>query len=475
MIDLLAVPRRVSPTDLEAGMSAATVSLRRRVLVTACAATGTTELAARRFGAGTFLPALFAQRYANMGGLDPQRFREQMRDCRSFKDERWSGYWDGIAREHLRGADALLRPLGPQPHGDLEAWLDDANGPAAPDWLAPLVGPCAVLLADHALRPTPADVAAFAASVSDPGLAERAPAVVEAVGELLKAITYWQVGAFPGGSAERMRAYRRSRRLFDALALAFAGGLDGMTVEQVAVEAGADTVHGYLCLPTQDEPAPVVIVTNGLEGTVQELLVPLLRYHASGLGVLVMEMPGSYAYVHRMSPESEYVYQRVIDTVTADPRVDPSRVGIVGVSFGGYWAARMAAADRRLACAVACGAPTDHSFRPTLGLPEVIIDALAHVTGATNPISLLRRLRALSLRDRYAQITQPLLVINGDNDTLLSTQDSIDLAAGAAHADLTLYADDDHCAMGHYREWLDASQAWLTARLLAPAGVASHQ
>ncbi len=35
---------------------------------------------------------------------------------------------------------------------------------------------------------------------------------------------------------------------------------------------------------------PVVVVTNGLEGTVQELLVPLLRYHASGLGVLVMEM-----------------------------------------------------------------------------------------------------------------------------------------------------------------------------------------
>lgn len=466
MIDLLAVHRRVSPTDLEAEMSAATVSLRRRVLVTACAATGTTELAARRLGAGTFLPALFAQRYANMGGLDPVRFREQMRGCRSFKDARWSGYWDAIAREHLRRADALLRPLGPQPHADLEAWLDDPRGPASPDWLAPLVAPCAELLADHAMRPGAADVAAYTASQEDPAAAERTPAVVEAVGAVLQAITYWQVGAFPGGSPERMRAYRCSRRLFDALAVAFAGGLESMIVEQVAITAGADTVHGYLCLPARGEPAPVAIVTNGLEGTVQELLVPLLRYHASGLGVLVMEMPGSYAYVHRMSPESEYVYRRVIDTVTADPRVDARRVGIVGVSFGGYWAARMAAADQRLACAVACGAPTDHSFRPTLGLPDVIIEALAHVTGATNPFSLLRRLRALSLRGRYAEITQPLLVINGDHDTLLSTRDSIDLAAGAAQGDLTLYPDDDHCAMGHYREWLDASQEWLAEQLL---------
>lgn len=444
-----------------------TVSLRRRLLVTACAATGTTEFAARRLGAGTFLPALFAQRYANMGGLDPERFREQMRGCRSFKDERWSGYWDAIARGHLRRADALLRPLSPQPHTALDAWLDDPRNPVSPDWLAPLLAPCAELLADHALRPTAADIAAFAAEQGDAAVGQRTPAVVEAVGEVLQAITYWQVGAFPGETPERMRAYRRSRRLFDALAIAFADGLSDMTVEQVAIEAGADTVHSYLCLPAQDEPAPMAIVTNGLEGTVQELLVPLLRYHASGLGVLVMEMPGSYAYVHRMSPESEYVYRRVIDTVTADPRVDARRVGIVGVSFGGYWAARMAATDQRLACAVACGAPTDHSFRPTLGLPEVIIEALAHVTGATNPVGLLRRLRALSLRDQYRQISQPLLVINGDRDTLLSTQDSIDLAAGAANTQLLLYPGDDHCAMAHYREWLDASQEWLAEQLLA--------
>ena len=209
-----------------------------------------------------------------------------------------------------------------------------------------------------------------------------------------------------------------------------------------------------------------MIVTNGLEGTVQELLVPLLRYHASGLGVVVMEMPGSYDYTEPMSPASEEIYRRVIDAVVQDPRIDPARVGIVGVSFGGYWAARMAAVDHRLACAVACGAPTHRSFRPKLGLPEIIIDALAQVTGATTPVGLLRRLRALSLRGRYGEITQPLLVINGDRDTLLSTRDSVDLAAGAAEAELRLYPGDDHCAMGHYRQWLDESQRWLAAHLL---------
>lgn len=442
-----------------------TVSLRRRLLVTACAATGTTELVARRLGTGTFLPALFAQRYANMGGLDAAELRAQMQACRSFDDERWCGYWNAIASTHVRRADALLAPLVGDALPRLEDWCADAAAGPEVAWLTDLVAPAAPLLADHALRPPAEAVTAFAAELTDRAAAERTGAVVEAAAEVLRAITYLQVCAFPGGTPGRMRAYHQSRRLFDALAAGFQSGLD-TRVEQVTIGAGADTVHGYLCLPAQEEPAPVVIVTNGLEGTVQELLVPLLRYHASGLGVLVMEMPGSYAYTHRMSPESEYVYRRVIDTVVGDPRVDEERVGIVGVSFGGYWAARMAAADRRLSCAVACGAPTDHSFRPTLGLPEIILEALSHVTGATDPITLLRRLRALSLRGRYDEITQPLLVINGDHDTLLSTQDSIELAAGAPRGELLLYPDDDHCAMGHYREWLDASQAWLAERLL---------
>lgn len=440
-----------------------TVKLRRRLLVSACAATGMTERVARRTGAGTFLPALFAQRYANMGGLDVDRFREQIDACRSFEDERWCGYWDGIALAELRRAEAVLGRLGGDWAQGASWTLDDTPGLSE---LGAVIAPCATLLADHALRPPQDAVRRFAAAQPDPLAAERAEAVAELVASLLRTITLLQVSAFPGGTPHRMRAYHRSRRLFDALATAMAPGLDTVVVEQVSIPAGADTVSAYRCLPAGEGECPVVVVTNGLEGTVQELLVPLLRYHATGLGVVVMEMPGSYAYAQPMSPASEAIYREVIDAVVADPRVDATRVGIVGVSFGGLWAARMAAADRRLACAVACGAPTHRSFRPSLGLPEVIIDALAHVTGATTPVSLLRRLRALSLEGRYGEIEQPLLVINGDHDTLLSTRDSVDLAAGAPAAELRLYPGDDHCAMGHYRAWLDETQDWLAGHLL---------
>jgi esterase FrsA len=228
-----------------------------------------------------------------------------------------------------------------------------------------------------------------------------------------------------------------------------------------------EVVDGYLILPLGKQACPVVIATNGLEGTVQELVLPLIRYRHSGLAVFVMEMPGTYSYHRPMSGASEKIYHRVIDHIADHPRVDANRIGFVGVSFGGYWAARMAAASQRLRCVVACGAPTHNSFLASsaIGIPDIIVRALLKTTQAGNFHRLGKQLQALSLREAYRQISTPLLVINGENDTLLSTKDSIELAAGARNATLVLYPGDDHCAMGHYREWLDMSQAWLQEHL----------
>ncbi len=65
----------------------------------------------------------------------------------------------------------------------------------------------------------------------------------------------------------------------------------------------------------------------------------------------------------------------------------------------------------------------------------------------------------------YPDIAVPLLVINGDTDTLVSTQDSVDLATAVPNSELILYLDDDHCAMGHYTEWLAYSVDWLQRHL----------
>ncbi|OBA85934.1 hypothetical protein A5662_03655 [Mycobacteriaceae bacterium 1482268.1] len=446
----------------------AEVALLQKIFVTACAVTRTTNLAARWIGAAPFLPKLFVLRYANMGGLDHTDFAHQIRDARSFRDDRWCAHWNSIAALHTRRATDLLRELA----GNGGTVVPDLTDPAAGTAdahvaaLAELIAPGAALFADHGPQSGLQAITTIVDMHTAPADRPRTLLAYKAIDAWVKAITYYQVGAFPGHSTHRMQAYWRSQNLFDTLISAMAPAID-VTVEEVEIPVtDGDTVRGWLVLPPGPGPHPLVVTTNGLEGTVQELAVAQLRYRGSGLATLMMEMPGSYSYSNPMRPESETIYRQVIDHLIADTRIDPARIAMVGVSFGGYWAARMASSDDRLTCAVACGAPTHHSFNGgVLGTPEIIIGALSFTLGATNPIFLIRALKALAIRDRYPHITIPLLAINGDHDTLMSTQDTIDLAEQAPKGELLLYPDDDHCAMRHYRQWLDYSHGWLTEHL----------
>ena len=447
----------------------AEATLAQKLLVTACAITRSTDLVVRWTGAAPFLPALFVLRYANMGGLDQSTFAKQIRAVRSFRDDRWCSYWDAIAEAHARQATDLLGSLAEAASANVPD-LADADASTATehlDLLTALIAPAAELFADHGPQPDTRALTALVAEYATSGDRARITLAFMAIDAWVKAITYYQVSAFPGHDTHRMQAYWRSRQLFDALIGALAPTL-GLAVEHVDVPvAGGDTVHGYLVVPPGPGPHPVVLTTNGLEGTAQELAIPQLRYRDSGMAMFVMEMPGSYAYSDPMRPASEAVYHRVIDHLATDERLDAERIAMVGVSFGGYWTARMAATNDRLACAIACGAPTHRSFHGgALGTPQIILHALANTVGAAHPIDLMGKLKALSIRDLYRRITIPLLVINGDRDTLMSTQDSVDLADAAENASLLLYPDDDHCAMGHYRQWLDHSQRWLVDHLV---------
>ena len=428
----------------------------RRCFITACMLTRTTDLAARGLGAGFFLPSLFVLRYASMGGLEPSLFASQLRGLRSFKDAAWCGHWDALAQAQLACAGV---PAEAETWAGLGEALRTALRPLGTkvvDWM------------------TQSDAQLETALNADPQVSEESRQALLTLRCVVKAITYLQVSAFPGGTPARMAAYAHSRALFHEMAMVV-GPLLGLEITKHRIDLDGDAVEGYLVTPSGGGRHPLAIITNGLEGTVQELAIPLLRYHDSGMAVFVMEMPGTYAHRQPMSEASEGAYLAVIEQLSRHPRIDAQRIGFVGVSFGGHWAARMAAKSPRLRCAVACGAPTHHSFKVkgTIGIPDVIIRALLNVTGARTLPGLGLKLQALSLQGLYRQIRIPLLVINGERDTLLSTQDSIDLAEGAPHATLKLYPDDDHCAMGHYREWLDLSQAWLKEHL-SPHQGASH-
>lgn len=433
----------------------------RKVAVTACALTHTTEWVAGRLGVAAFLPKLFVDRFTHLGGFTDAQFRTQLAACRTFEDAQWAAHWQGFARAQLARADDALSRLG----GCAAEQLVDPDGEVDVVALGELLGPAVAILADRGVVADPDAVAEFCRQ--HPESADAA----EALDALIKTLVYEFVAAWPGFSPHRLRAYKRMNRLTEVLTLALAPAM-GCTVDVVQIPSGSgDVVRGYLMLPKGAAHVPTVLVTNGLEGSIAEVLFPMLAQQDGRLGLFVMEMPGTYGYTERLTVAGgQSAYTKVIDYLVADPRVDADRIGMFGASFGGYWSTRMAAVDDRLKAVVSNGPLADRSFSTlnSVGMPEIMVWTLLNTLGATSPLDLSRKLAEFPLADLCSEISAPLLVINGAHDTLVDTQDSIDIAAKAPDALLVLYAGDDHCAMGNAEHWWPLAARFLRDHLIAP-------
>ena len=377
--------------------------IHKKAIYLACSLTKTTNLVSRFTSVTYFLPQLFRLRYANFGGISPDLLWQQMSECYSFDENIWCPHWNTFAERHESEAIDLLNK---HMH-------------------------------------------------------------IQAIAEMQKAIAYYSISAFPGHSPRRIVAHTRARELFEKLLPSLTKAYGNITIEKVELEIEQETVIGYLALPNKTERHPMVLVTNGLEGTAPELVFPMKKVINGKMGAFFMEMPGTYQYKNPLGIASSKIYTGVIDYLVAHQNVDSTRIGMAGVSFGAHWSARMAALDPRLKCAASNGG--NYTFPRSLH-SEILIAAIKKVLGATSISQVVRKLKSLSFAhnndELYRKINIPLLVVNGSKDTLFPTEESVILAEKVSDATLKLYEGDDHCAMEHYDEMIEYMFQWISDALL---------
>jgi len=244
--------------------------------------------------------------------------------------------------------------------------------------------------------------------------------------------------AFP---EELRQAHERTVRCY-----ARALPLSAVPGERIAIayEGGA-TMWGILRKPWHTPKPPIVILVPGLDSVKEELHRYGDDFLRRGMAVLAIDGPGQgeMEFTHPMRHDYEVPVRAAIDYLETRPDINATRIGLLGVSLGGYYAARAAAFEPRITAAIALAgfySIADHFAE----LPPLTRAAFVHRLHVADEDAARQALERFDLHGVAARITTPLLVIMGRQDRVVPPREAERLARDAARAELWMFADGNH-------------------------------
>jgi len=271
---------------------------------------------------------------------------------------------------------------------------------------------------------------------------------------------HWGKFVFTDHPEEQRAAHERTVACFRL-------GADTLSppAEPVRVPYAGSALAAYVRVPP-GPPPPIVVMIPGLDSVKEELQATAEDMLRRGLAVIAIDGPGQgeAEYEFPIEPAYERVVMAVADYLKGRDDVDPDRMGVFGVSLGGYYAARSAAYEPRVRAAVELTGP----YRFDLDwdtLPPQTRTTFQHRSGAASPAQARERAAALTLEDAAARITCPLLVVHGGRDRLIPPYHAERLAREAPGAELMMDPDGGHGLANHAFESRSAMADWLVSRL----------
>jgi pimeloyl-ACP methyl ester carboxylesterase len=292
----------------------------------------------------------------------------------------------------------------------------------------------------------------------------------EARGRTLSAGEAWNQGALSYHFAKfvwmlDMALYAEATKLaVDALQNAH-GHLDP-TAERIEIpfENGTQLV-GNLRRPAGD-PAPLVLLLPGLDSTKEEFFGWENVFLARGLATFSLDGPGQgeSGLTTRIYPNYEVAATAALDTLAARDDIDLDRIGVAGVSLGGYYAPRAAAYEKRIKAAVGISGAFDFG-ECWPSLPQQTRETVAHHTGASTDEEARAKASELNLRDAASQIDQPFLAITGRLDRLIPWEQTKRQADEAQNGEFVLYDEGNHVCNNIGYKYRPLTADWLKEKL----------
>jgi esterase/lipase superfamily enzyme len=267
-----------------------------------------------------------------------------------------------------------------------------------------------------------------------------------------------------------------------------AASLSDNLIRPVRIPFENTTLPGYLCLvDASGEKRPLLIVQTGYDGTGEELYFQVAKFAVErGYNVLIFEGPGQGEVIRVQKIPFRYNWESVVtpvvDYALNQSMVDPDRIALMGISFGGYLAPRAIAFEHRIKACIANSGVYDFNAsilqRISPDIEEILSDeneskildqemrqamnqsieigwAVGHgmyVFGAKTPSDYFRMLHPYTLKGVAPLIKCKMLVIDSDRDTLLPGQAKPLYDALTSPKEFMLFTSEEgaglHCQTG---------------------------
>jgi esterase FrsA len=238
----------------------------------------------------------------------------------------------------------------------------------------------------------------------------------------------WPIPASPG----KQRSYERALEAFLDHARFFDPPL-----EVVRIPFEGKEIIGYLRLPKNAKgPVPLVIAVNGLDSRKEDLTESFSAILPFGIGYLAVDGPGTGQNPIKVSETADRVLSKVIDYAQSRPEIDKNRIAMHGVSWGAYWATKMAIVERaRLRGCSAQSPPVDKFFQKEflmnslLGNREYLFDQVPALMNILEGVHTLDELgdylpkMSLVHQGLLGKPMAPMLILAGVNDTQVPIDD----------------------------------------------------
>ncbi|MBM1144986.1 alpha/beta hydrolase [Alcanivorax sp. ZXX171] len=196
-------------------------------------------------------------------------------------------------------------------------------------------------------------------------------------------------------------------------------------MEEIEIPYLDGKMYGYfLKSPKAASPSPVVICFGGLDSIKDEMWFMSARGpYERGISVLMIDGPGQGGTLRRHRIPTQADYEKpvgvMIDYLLSRGDIDEKRIAVCGSSLGGFYAARAASYEPRIAAAISHGAVWDvNDLWGDAGDDHGLADHITWVFGAANMAEAHENGKAFKLEGHIDKIKCPYLICHGGSDVL---------------------------------------------------------